>query len=85
MSKILCVWELGEDLGHLGRFAPVVEELLGRGHEVTLVVKDLSRVEELTQTRPFSYCRRRSGGGVSNSSRCPGQIIPDTRRHGFRR
>jgi UDP:flavonoid glycosyltransferase YjiC (YdhE family) len=47
MSRILCIWELGEDLGHLGRFAPVAEELIRRGHDVVLAAKDLSRVEEL--------------------------------------
>lgn len=44
MSKILCCWELGDDLGHLGQFHPVISELFGRGHEVYFVVKDLSKV-----------------------------------------
>lgn len=44
MSKILCCWELGDDLGHLGQFHPIINELFRRGHEVYFVVKDLSKV-----------------------------------------
>ena len=43
MAKILCVWELGEDLGHLAQFSVVSQELLSRGHEVYFAARDLSR------------------------------------------
>lgn len=43
MAKILCVWELGEDLGHLAQFSVVSKELLSRGHEVYFAARDLSR------------------------------------------
>jgi hypothetical protein len=40
----MCCWELGDDLGHLGQFHPIISELFRRGHEVYFVVKDLSKV-----------------------------------------
>lgn len=42
--RILIVWELGAHLGHIGRLAPVAQELLKRGHQVTLLVPDVNRV-----------------------------------------
>ncbi len=45
MSRILCVWELGDDLGHLGRFSPFISELLKRGHEINFVVSNLSKTQ----------------------------------------
>lgn len=43
MSRILCAWEIGGELGHLGQFSIVINELLRRGHEVFFAAKDLSR------------------------------------------
>mgnify|MGYP001545491981 CR=1 FL=1 len=48
MSKILCCWELGDGLGHLGQFYPVINELVRRGHEVYFIVKDLTKVRTFT-------------------------------------
>ncbi|PUA29855.1 MAG: hypothetical protein B0W54_04690 [Cellvibrio sp. 79] len=48
MSKILCCWELGEGLGHLGQFYPVINELVVRGHDVYFIVKDLTKVKTFT-------------------------------------
>lgn len=48
MSKILCCWELGDGLGHLGQFYPVINELVRRGHEVYFIVKDLTKVKTFT-------------------------------------
>jgi len=45
MSKILIVWELGNDLGHLGSLHPLIEELNAKGHKIFLAVKDLSKLE----------------------------------------
>lgn len=42
-KKILCTWELGGDLGHVSRLAGLARELLQRGFEVTVALKDLSR------------------------------------------
>ncbi|WP_416398411.1 nucleotide disphospho-sugar-binding domain-containing protein [Allohahella sp. A8] len=45
MSHILGIWELGDDLGHLHRLAELASALTTRGHQVSLIVKDLSRAE----------------------------------------
>lgn len=44
MVDVLFCWELGAELGHLGRFAPIARELLARGHRVTLAVRDTANV-----------------------------------------
>lgn len=41
MSRILLAWELGAASGHLAGLRPVVEELLKRGHQVTLAAQNL--------------------------------------------
>jgi hypothetical protein len=47
MSRILYVWELGADFGHISAFLPVARRLRERGHEVVLAVKDLVRAESV--------------------------------------
>lgn len=47
MSRILLVWELGNNLGHVARFLPLAQELRKRGHEPILVLRDLSHVSSL--------------------------------------
>ncbi|HVL00691.1 MAG TPA: hypothetical protein VM553_12805, partial [Dongiaceae bacterium] len=42
-KKILCAWEMGGDLGHVSRLAGLARELLMRGFDVTVALKDLSR------------------------------------------
>ena len=49
MSRILLAWELGGNLGHVGGFIPLAQELRRRGHEPILVLRDLSRVASLAQ------------------------------------
>lgn len=43
MSRILCVWELGDDLGHLAKWSAITNALNARGHEVYFSAKDFSR------------------------------------------
>ncbi len=43
MSRILYAWELGDGFGHVTAFRPLALELRQRGHEVTLIVRDLPR------------------------------------------
>lgn len=38
----MIIWELGEGLGHLGSFPLLTEALIGGGHRVLLVMKDLA-------------------------------------------
>jgi len=47
MAHIVGVWELGGHLGHLGRFAALVPLFVERGHRVTLILRDLARVQHL--------------------------------------
>ncbi len=47
MSKVLLAWELGADYGHVMRFATLARELVRRGHEPVLVLKDLTHAEAL--------------------------------------
>jgi UDP:flavonoid glycosyltransferase YjiC (YdhE family) len=47
MARVLFAWELGTGLGHLSRFRPVAHELLARGHDVRLALRDLSRAADL--------------------------------------
>ena len=43
MAKVVCVWELGENLGHLSNLKAVAERALAKGHQVWIIAKDLSR------------------------------------------
>lgn len=45
MARFLVAWELGGGMGHLMRLAPVVRALHARGHELHLVLRDLSGVD----------------------------------------
>lgn len=47
MSKVLLAWELGADYGHVMRFATLARELVRRGHEPVLVLKDLTHAQAL--------------------------------------
>ncbi|MEM9368094.1 MAG: nucleotide disphospho-sugar-binding domain-containing protein [Planctomycetota bacterium] len=47
MSRIVYVWEYGGGLGHIGPFHAVASKLKERGHDVTLVVRDISKVDRL--------------------------------------
>lgn len=42
-KNVLCVWEIGADLGHLTRLANITRKLEQMNHRVTVAVKDLSR------------------------------------------
>lgn len=45
MARFLVAWELGGGMGHLMRLAPLVRALHSRGHELHLVLRDLSGVD----------------------------------------
>lgn len=40
MARFLLGWELGTGLGHVATLVPLAQALRGRGHEVTLVLRD---------------------------------------------
>ncbi len=47
MSRILCTWELGSDLGHLSHLRLPIEQALELGHEVFLAARELRHVREV--------------------------------------
>lgn len=47
MAHIVGAWELGGHLGHIGRFAALTPLFIERGHRVTLLLRDLSRVQHI--------------------------------------
>lgn len=44
MARVLFAWELGSGLGHLNRMLQVARAFQKRGHQVFMVVQDLSKV-----------------------------------------
>lgn len=47
MSRILLIWELGADYGHISALLPIALEMKRRGHEPILVLKDLMWAEKI--------------------------------------
>ncbi len=47
MSRILCVWELGADLGHIVLYHHLARQLKERGHEVVFALRDVSEAQAL--------------------------------------
>lgn len=55
MARILCVWELGTDLGHLSHLRQPIEVALQLGHEVYLAARQLSRARDVLGDMPVVY------------------------------
>jgi UDP:flavonoid glycosyltransferase YjiC (YdhE family) len=53
MSRILCVWEMGADFGHMSKFLPLALKLRERGHEVVFALRDLSNAEAILGRHGF--------------------------------
>lgn len=47
MARIAFTWEWGAGSGHLRLFSPIAEDLVAKGHEVTVVSRDLARTWDL--------------------------------------
>lgn len=45
MKHIVCVWELGSDLGHINRYLTLASSFKDKGYKVTFVLRDLSRAQ----------------------------------------
>ncbi len=45
MSRVLLVWELGGDYGHLGHMLPLAMALRSRGHDPVFLLRDLAHAE----------------------------------------
>ncbi|RZI79288.1 MAG: hypothetical protein EOP38_25775 [Rubrivivax sp.] len=49
MARFLLSWEFGGGLGHAGRLKPLSQELMRRGHEVDLMLRELVHTHALLQ------------------------------------
>jgi hypothetical protein len=47
MGKVVFAWEMGEGMGHIVPYLPLFESLQEQGHEVVLILKNLTHVESL--------------------------------------
>ncbi len=45
MANILCVWEMGGNLGHLANLKPFVDSALAHKHKVTLAAKEIRHLD----------------------------------------
>ena len=54
MARVLCVWELGSDLGHLSHLRLPVEVALQLGHEVFLAARQLDRIGTVMGDMPIT-------------------------------
>jgi len=54
MARILCVWELGSDLGHLSHLRLPIEVAIQLGHEVYLAARQLDRIVSVLGDLPIT-------------------------------
>ena len=54
MARILCVWELGSDLGHLSHLRLPIKVALELGHEVFLAARQLDRIRAVLGDMPIT-------------------------------
>lgn len=55
MATVLCVWELGTDLGHLSALRLPVEVALAQGHRVVMALKEGHNVRQVFGDWPIQY------------------------------
>ncbi len=48
MATILVTWELGLAMGHVGVLRPLIDRLIGQGHQVVAALKDVSQGSNLS-------------------------------------
>lgn len=70
MATILCVWELGTDLGHLSTLRLPVEIALAQGHRVVMALKEAHNVRQVFGEWPIECLqapfRQPSSAGASS-------------------
>jgi UDP:flavonoid glycosyltransferase YjiC (YdhE family) len=54
MSRVLCVWELGQGADHVAAFLPLALALRERGHDVVFALRDLSEADRFLGRRGFA-------------------------------
>lgn len=55
MATIALIWELGSDYGHIGRFLPIAQALRSRGHRPVMILRDISRADEMLTPHAIEY------------------------------
>lgn len=55
MATIALIWELGSDYGHIGRFLPIALSLRDRGHRPVMILRDISRADEMLGPYGLEY------------------------------
>lgn len=55
MATIALIWELGSDYGHIGRFLPIAQALRAQGHRPVMILRDISRADELLTPYGLEY------------------------------
>jgi UDP:flavonoid glycosyltransferase YjiC (YdhE family) len=55
MATIALNWELGADLGHIGRFLPIALRFKQLGHRPVLLLRDISRADALLTPHGLEY------------------------------
>lgn len=55
MARILCVWELGADLGHLSHLRLPIATALQLGHQVYLAARQLNHARDVLGDLPIIY------------------------------
>ena len=54
MRNVLIAWEIGGNLGHLGRLLPIATELIASGYRVTFAVPEGAQARQWLQERNWS-------------------------------
>lgn len=57
MATIALIWELGSDLGHIGRFLPIAQRLKAAGHRPVMILRDISRAHSILASEGLEYCQ----------------------------
>lgn len=55
MARVLCVWELGAELGHISKLRLPMAIALEEGHQVFLAARELRRVKLILGDMPITY------------------------------
>ena len=55
MAVIALNWELGADLGHIGRYLAIALQLKERGHRPVMLLRDISRAAPLLEPHGLEY------------------------------
>ena len=55
MATVALIWELGSDYGHIGRFLPIALSLRDRGHRPVMILRDISRADEMLGPYGLEY------------------------------